>query len=247
MFISQAESAGDNYINEFQSYVDKTPWSAVFVATVVNGAIKFPNEYAHTDYAQAIKADTENVYPWTIVNPAVSTPKVGDVIIQHRNNSKQTFEDPVYEGSSHGDIVTKVESGLVYAIGGNLSDSSKWELTRLENGKLPSKYFVILRPSSKQNEIANSAIRELKKWRRSEMAYTTDGKNNNVKADMINEQDPTNFALLKNYYDNNKANSPALPELESKFEYTFKYASNGSRGTRTAGGGGRNFSKIKTA
>mgnify|MGYP006082193675 FL=1 len=247
VFITQAESAGDNYINEFQSFVDKTPWSAVFVSTVVNKATKFPNEYAHTDYAQAIKADTANIYPWTIINPAASTPKVGDVIIQHRNNSKQTFEDPVYEGSSHGDIVTKVENGLVYAIGGNLGDSSKWEFTRLENGKLPSKYFVILRPSSKQNEIANAAISELKKWRRSEMAYTTDGKNNNVKADMINEQDPTNFALLKNYYDNNKANSPALPELESKFEYTFKYASNGSRGTKTEGFGGRNFSKIKTA
>ena len=117
--------------NEFEVYVDNTPWSAVFISYVVGikAATVFPNSAAHADYAQQVRKGTSTFqnnpggfppYDWVAIDPNTSPVEVGDIVITNRSTNTGTkeepnfvkntltYQSPVWTGPTHGDIVTKV-------------------------------------------------------------------------------------------------------------------------------------------
>ena len=117
--------------NEFEVYVDATPWSAVFISYVasIKTGTSFPNSAAHADYAQQIRKGTSTYqnnpggfppYDWEALDPNNHPIELGDIIITNRSTNvgtkeepkyvknTLTWETPVWTGPTHGDIVTKI-------------------------------------------------------------------------------------------------------------------------------------------
>tara|TARA_Y100000361_G_scaffold37332_1_gene31964 strand:+ start:5241 stop:8864 length:3624 start_codon:yes stop_codon:yes gene_type:complete len=112
-------------------------------------------------------------------------PKRGDIFVYNRSNNTNTFPGGNWQGATHGDIVTEVntivndnsEFSFSYkAIGGNLSNTSKFSTIgspstttytkELLNEKASNRLFVVLRPPNNKAEyIANAAVEEKNFWK----------------------------------------------------------------------------------
>tara|TARA_R110002012_G_scaffold260740_1_gene442464 strand:- start:1162 stop:4803 length:3642 start_codon:yes stop_codon:yes gene_type:complete len=111
-----------------------------------------------------------NIADWFI-------PKVGDIMVYNRDNNTNVFTGGNWSGATHGDIVTEVTGtagNFTYkAIGGNLSDTSKFSTiaksetytTAKLNAKASNKLFVVLRPGNNDaQKIADAAKAEKEFW-----------------------------------------------------------------------------------
>lgn len=154
------------------AYIKNTPWSAAFISYCNKKAdCKFPRSMGHTDYAQKIR-NNPSKYDYLVLNPAnVGEVYIGDILVENRDGNSMSFNTPTWSGPSHGDIVVlnpgDHKNGIVEIVGGNKSNSVKKESFKIVNGKLPSKYFVLLRPKydglrSRLSDVANE---EYLKWR----------------------------------------------------------------------------------
>jgi len=126
-----------------------TAWSSAFISFVLQNE-QFPSRSAHYLYVQDII--NGNFPSWV----AFSIPKskalrlnVGDVLVRPRSSSNT---------STHGDVVYKIENGLAYLVGGNVSNTAKvvGTLKVDSNGTLqePIKnYLIILKKKAKTNPL----------------------------------------------------------------------------------------------
>ena len=126
-----------------------TPWSSAFISFVLQNA-QFPKRSAHYLYIQDIV--NGNFPSWQ----AFSIPKtdklilnVGDVLIRPRSSS---------DTATHGDVVYKIDKGLAYLVGGNVSNTAKVVGTlKVDNkGQLQepiSNYVIILKKKAKTNPL----------------------------------------------------------------------------------------------
>jgi len=127
----------------------ETAWSSAFISYGLQNA-EFPKRSAHFQYIQDIK--NNNFPTWG----AYSIPKtnslqlnVGDVLIRPRSAS---------DTSTHGDVVYKIENGLAYLVGGNVSNTGKivGTLKVDPSGKLTEEiynYIVILKKKRNTNHL----------------------------------------------------------------------------------------------
>ena len=155
------------------SYITNTPWSAGFISYVMQeSGTSFPSAGQHTAYAQALRTNSRG---WTVLNPATTELKVGDVIIENRNNNTLSFKSSTWSGPSHADVVTSVSDSRITAVGGNVSDSVTSASPAVTNGILSGKeYFTVLRPPAAQvTRIVQVANVELKKWQSAAWKETT--------------------------------------------------------------------------
>jgi hypothetical protein len=162
--------------------INSTRWARAGVPT-----LRFPYSANHAVYAQKIRESVEAVrssgggtpellgdtrYPFDVLNPqdASGQPidlRPGDIRIAPRNSNRSTFNDTVWSGDSHGDIIVSSPVGL-RAIGGNLSNTVK----KLRPNSWPPFPFVILRPIVPQHaaEISRIALQEWTVWRNGDYA-----------------------------------------------------------------------------
>ena len=191
------------------NYIDSTPWSSAFISYVYSNADpKFPKSPTHTGYATGLKGRDD----WEELDPATTKLQPGDIIVNNRSGNKQKFGQDSYSGFSHGDIVTKIEGGKVYAIGGNVDPDNAADNTpdtvaeRTKNVKdgvlADTGYFVVLRP--KDPQIAKKAVEvatnEKQLWE----------KNN------WNEHADTSQARLQTYYQAGKLGIPGVKPDDGK-------------------------------
>lgn len=142
-------------------------WSGAFISwamTTAFGRAAFPARSAHADYANLIRSGG---YPFTALDPAVTPPQVGDIIINVRSDGStgtstigMKFSDNPWRSPGHGDIVVRVNSTSVFAIGGNKGAGNvSGQSNPLQNGKLdPNRFYVILRPNASLNIASLTAI-----------------------------------------------------------------------------------------
>ena len=132
------------------------PWSAAFVSYVMKQIYpKFGASRAHGQYVKWAK-NSNGRHPFTAVRPQGAVIQIGDILVNERENSGVTFEQP--NGLSHGSIVIAIDRAKneVTVIGGNVRNrrsrgegvtvnKDNWELT--SNGKLkhPNKFHAIVR------------------------------------------------------------------------------------------------------
>tara|TARA_R110002012_G_scaffold77612_3_gene196877 strand:- start:1337 stop:4624 length:3288 start_codon:yes stop_codon:yes gene_type:complete len=152
--------------SEWEEWVNEVAWSAAFISwTVENAGVSFPNSSAHTIYSQKIR---DGFQGWRVFDPKFTPLQVGDIVVKNRNKNTLTYNSSIWEGSSHGDIVTTVGGSQVYdpltrtysttspgfnqnfaeIIGGNVGNTvKKKKLSLTDSGliKNPRKYFVVLR------------------------------------------------------------------------------------------------------
>jgi hypothetical protein len=152
--------------SEWEEWVNEVAWSAAFISwTVENAGVSFPNSSAHTIYSQKIR---DGFQGWRVFDPKFTPLQVGDIVVKNRNKNTLTYNSSIWEGSSHGDIVTTVGGSQVYdpltqtysttspgfnqnfaeIIGGNVGNTvKKKKLSLTDTGliKNPRKYFVVLR------------------------------------------------------------------------------------------------------
>jgi hypothetical protein len=191
------------------NYIDSTPWSSAFISYVYSNADpKFPKSPTHTGYATGLKERED----WEELDPATTKLQPGDIIVNNRSGNKQKFGQSTYSGFSHGDIVTKIEGGKVYAIGGNVDpdnadkntpDTVAERTKNIKDGILADTgYFVVLRP--KDPQIAKKAVEvatnEKQLWE----------KNN------WNEHADTSQARLQTYYNAGKLGIPGVKPDDGK-------------------------------
>lgn len=191
------------------NYIDSTPWSSAFISYVYSNADpKFPRSPTHTGYATGLK-DRED---WEELDPATTKLQPGDIIVNNRSGNKQKFGQDSYSGFSHGDIVTKIEGGKVYAIGGNVDPDNAAENTpdtvaeRTKNVKdgvlADTGYFVVLRP--KDPQIAKKAVEvatsEKQLWEKNKW----------------NEHADTSQSRLQTYYQAGKLGIPGVKPDDGK-------------------------------
>lgn len=131
-----------NYVNFGDNWSPTgTAWSSAFISYVLQNQ-GFPKKAAHRLYVEDIK---NNKHPsWR----AFSIPKteklqlhVGDVLVKPRSGDFY---------STHGDVVYKIQDGIAYLVGGNVSNTAK--ITRAykvdQNGFVQesvSPYIIILK------------------------------------------------------------------------------------------------------
>ena len=160
-----------------KSIISDTPWSAAFISYVATSAgFNFPNNASHAGYAQSLRSNNSG---FEILNPAITKIQVGDIVIQNRG-SNMTFSTNPWSGNSHGDIITEISGNSAKGIGGNVSQTVYKSSFSLNNGKLPSNFFVILRPGSqyvstvKPQDLVNAALTEYKLWSDNKWKETDD-------------------------------------------------------------------------
>jgi len=125
-----------------------TPWSSAFISYVLRDQ-QFPKQAAHRLYTEDI---INNKYPsWR----AFSIPKterlqlhVGDVLVKPRTGDYN---------NTHGDVVYKIQDGIAYLVGGNVSNTAKIVKTYKvdKNGFVlqdVSPYLVILKKKASQTK-----------------------------------------------------------------------------------------------
>ena len=166
------------------------PWSGAFISYVHSKAgysrATFPFSAVHADYAQRIKTDFSSNFE--VLDPAKTTPSVGDIIIANREKNNLTFATKQWSGPTHGDIVVQVSGNAVAGkrgtkagitvIGGNISNTVFKETKMLElksfrinQAAIELKFvitgpFVILRPKDKNlaTKVVSEAIAEHNFW-----------------------------------------------------------------------------------
>jgi hypothetical protein len=143
--------------------ISDIPWSAAFISYVMKAAgVPFSSNAAHTGYAQALRSGTGG---WKTLNPATTSLKIGDLILQNRSGNKLTFNSN-WSGYSHGDIVTNLTVSSANGIGGNVSNTVFKSEFPLRKGILVSSdFFVVLRPpESFVSPIISIANQEYATW-----------------------------------------------------------------------------------
>ena len=193
----------------WRQFVNDTPWSAAFISYVVkntNFYSNFPVSAAHTGYAQTIRENPDE-YGFIVLDPRKQPALIGDIIIANRSGNNLTFDDGVWTGSSHGNIVTSRNYSTITSAGGNVYGNNYPEVIG-KNGSAAykkredmddngdsvnrkyvldrggNKYFAILRPKKAAGAIVNTLEAELRKW--------GNGK--------IDEQDEEIWETLREYY-----------------------------------------------
>jgi len=122
-----------------------TAWSSAFISYVLQNE-EFPKRSAHYQYIEDIM---NGKYPsWS----AFSIPKsnnlsleIGNVLVRPRSSS---------DTATHGDVVYKIEKGLAYLVGGNMSNTAKIvEIIEVDQNNRPKKpiedYIIILKKKRK--------------------------------------------------------------------------------------------------
>lgn len=143
-------------------FVKKTHWSAAFISYVMDAAgVRFPASGAHANYAQKIRNGFNG---WKALNPKTTIPRKGDVIVKNRGTNRLKYNTRLWQGETHGDIVVGGDNNRLVVVGGNLSNTIKKLGVNLINGKLPSNYFVILRPNTGSEAIVKNALSEYKSF-----------------------------------------------------------------------------------
>ena len=118
----------------------ETPWSAVFISTLLKGH-GFPYSVAHRLYTRQIIDSPSSWGAYSIPKTKKLQLHVGDVLIKPRTGSYQ---------ASHGDVVYKIEDGMAYLAGGNVGNTARQVGTLpidqegFVEGKV-SNYLVILK------------------------------------------------------------------------------------------------------
>ena len=100
-----------------------TPWSAAFISFVVQKRNKaFPGSSAHRNYAYAAWQGRQAGGLWQAFSLRKEKVKiqVGDVLVKPR---------PGEWGSTHGDVVYKIEDDVAYLAGGNVSNTADGSIT----------------------------------------------------------------------------------------------------------------------
>lgn len=125
----------------------KYAWSAAFISYVMikSGYTDFPVSTTHTCFASKIKA---NRYPkFELMRIESYAPKVGDILMLNRGGGSLTFDSFKCGDSSHSDIVTKIQNGYAYTVGGNVSNQILERKVKLDrNGKIENNlYFAIIK------------------------------------------------------------------------------------------------------
>ena len=93
----------------------ETPWSAVFISTLLKGH-GFPYKVAHRLYTRAIIDSPSSWGAYSIPKTKKLQLHVGDVLIKPRTGSYQ---------ATHGDVVYKIADGMAYLAGGNVGDTAR--------------------------------------------------------------------------------------------------------------------------
>ncbi|MFT4304602.1 MAG: DUF2272 domain-containing protein, partial [Candidatus Woesearchaeota archaeon] len=132
-------AAGVNY-DDFKTQ----PWSAAFISYITFRQLQSP---MHSTYINQVYNRENN--NWEFKSPDYLTSfSVGDIVCEPREDSNPTIEMIRNSESykSHCDIVVEINENSIQVIGGNLGNSVKKITVNLkENGKLPDKYFAVLR------------------------------------------------------------------------------------------------------
>lgn len=127
-----------------------TAWSSAFISYVLRDE-EFPKRSAHFQYIQDIINDN---YPSWRAFSISKTPRlqlnIGDVLIKPRSASNT---------STHGDIVYKIEDGIAYLVGGNVSNTAKvTESIRVDQNNVVTgvvdDYVIILKKKSSMKNVA---------------------------------------------------------------------------------------------
>ena len=141
----------------------RSAWSAAFISYVVKtagGGNHFIYTWQHWQYIVQAKQNrtanrTEN--PFWLYSSTDTKPEVGDIICNWRGSRQLTYDNvqdaapyPSTDRSTHCDIVTEIdlETGNLYKIGGNKSDSVNRQRIRLNaQGYIEntSRYFAIIK------------------------------------------------------------------------------------------------------
>ena len=98
------------------------PWSAAFISWITNDPL-FPKTAAHKEYAEAaLNNRVSDKAGWHLYSIIREKPiiKLGDIFVKTRSDGT-----PKTYGSTHGDIVWKIEGTTAYLSGGNLGDNMK--------------------------------------------------------------------------------------------------------------------------
>ena len=98
------------------------PWSAAFISWITNDPL-FPKTAAHKEYAEAaLNNRVSDKAGWHLYSIIREKPiiKLGDIFVKTRSDGT-----PKTYGSTHGDIVWKIEGTTAYLSGGNLGDTMK--------------------------------------------------------------------------------------------------------------------------
>ncbi|MDP1561611.1 MAG: DUF2272 domain-containing protein [Pirellulaceae bacterium] len=158
-----------NLSNKAANYIRKTPWSAGFISFVVSqtGA-PFTKMGNHVGYAQSLRTNPRG---WQVLNPYTTALNLGDIVVKNREYengtlNNMTFNKNPWDGPSHGDIVTAINSTSVTAIGGNVANSvtTVTITTNSQVIKVPG-YFVVLRPPPQfAQSIVDQAKTEFRLW-----------------------------------------------------------------------------------
>jgi len=110
-------------------------WSAAFISFVLRGAgvdgREFPPSAAHGTYLDALIADAARfpaTAPFIPHDPGARAPRVGDLVCADRSSRPiASWRDRAADGGRfrpmHCDIVVRVASGAVEAVGGNIRDA----------------------------------------------------------------------------------------------------------------------------
>jgi|TARA_R110002124_G_scaffold257111_2_gene422792 hypothetical protein len=124
----------------------ETPWSAVFISTLLKGH-GFPYSVAHRLYTRAIIDSPSSWGAYSIPKTKKLRLHVGDVLIKPRTGSYQ---------ATHGDVVYKIQDGMAYLAGGNVGDTARsvGTLPIDQDGYVEGKvsnYVVILKKKGASN------------------------------------------------------------------------------------------------
>ena len=205
----------------YQEFIDKTPWSACYISSVIYEYMKstaekypaFPYSATHTKYAQDIR---NGDFPFfKALNPSTTKIKVGDIIIFNRSSSGLTFQSKNWRGKpSHGDIVYKIDGKIMSYIGGNKGEPGcvKKSFMTLVDGKIPSgkigtedyQVFTIIRAQSRTRDAIGRHAEE-------EFTKITKVKGGPATNQTIHDNDPKLYPFLDLYYKRGRLAPPTLP------------------------------------
>jgi hypothetical protein len=144
------------------------PWSAAFISYVAKkGYPSFPGRTSHTEYAQALRSDSN----WEILDARKTTPRVGDIVLKPRAGNKVNFTDSKYKGNSHSDIVVAVSkerrNKSFTIIGGNVGDTVKKQSQKTSSDRYKSPWVIVMRPKTASvniQAIVNACEEEWRFW-----------------------------------------------------------------------------------
>jgi hypothetical protein len=131
------------------------PWSAVYISYILRGE-DFPARSSHQSYSREAlnngRGGGWGLYSLLRENVQLS---VGDVLVKPRylKGTTSSPRDSDEWWFSHGDVVWKIEGGIAYLAGGNLSSTSKINIQiNLDANGIPDPkdYLVVLKKNAQR-------------------------------------------------------------------------------------------------